>query len=554
MLANGPLQSCKTSAHRQRRPKHRALEKITRSRLLSSMMPTKETQVYWHGLPTPRPPWRNAEELKQCVLESKRVSAQMARHQWRSVCGAVPSLEKSISRALPSRVEQITRAERLRDLATRHIERPVMFRRVVPEPHATPLQVVNLIMEHLRQRPVLLAEAAEVAERVTLHFNMLTQSSQRPQEGVASRLRCNRGAAGSRGARSATESVLSQVQRQDDTRLGLTSSQATMGTGGGTAGSLSLALQDSLLLDTVAEFCAVRGLVFRRLSRSDLRNMRHRVSSVEAVPHRRVVVLADRDAPIFAVLFGVSRQVTPEPFVVSALQLQGKAPESIPRYRKAEAPATQVFCMAPAPVPWRRITTNISVSTLRDEFVVAVIELDEAEDTADADKNGEVPTHRTGIKRDRAAATKGDVRPRNVQRQRPVNLLGGDEEEEEGEMDLISDAGEEGDVEAAVILTPEATPAVPSFSDTERVPLERRWLGSTPLFSGTPQLAEAALGEVARELVDPTVGPSDPLLNLPRSEGVARRRGSLHRVWYRRLLPKGFEDFMAHMHTDQVDE
>ncbi|CAJ1993128.1 class I transcription factor A subunit 2 [Leishmania donovani] len=514
-------------------------------------MPAKETQVYWHDLPAPRPPWRNAEELKQCVLESKRIAAQMARQQWRSVCGAVPALQSSIPRALLSRAEQVSRAERLRDRATRHIERPVLFRRVVPEPHATPLQVVNLIMEHLRQRPVLTAEAAEVAERVTLHFKMLTQSSQHRREGGASRPRCNRGGAGPRGGGTATESVLSQVQEQDDTRLGLTSSQATIG---GTAGSLSMALQDSLLLDTVAEFCAARELVFRRLSRADLRDMRHRVSSVEAVPYRRVVVLADRHDPIFAVLFGVSRQVTPEPFVVSALQLDGKTPESIARYRKTEAPVTQVFCMAPAPVPWRRITTNISVSTLRDEFVVAVIERDEDEETAGADKNGDqVLTHRSGAKRGRTAVTSAAARPRKMQRQRLVDLLGGDEEEE-GEMGLVSDAGEDGDAEAAVILNPAATPTVVSSSATERVPLERRWLGSAPLFSGTTQLAETAPGEVAVELAGPTRGAYDPLLNLPRSEGAARRRGSLQRAWYRRLLPKGADDFMARMHTYQANE
>lgn len=517
-------------------------------------MPIKETQVYWHDLPTPRPPWRNVEELKQCVLESKRIAAQMARQQWRSVCGSVPALQSSIPRALPSRAEQVSRAERLRDRATRHIERPVLFRRVVPEPHATPLQVVNLIMEHLRQRPVLTAEAAEVAERVTLHFNMLTQSSQHRREGGASRPRCNRRGAGPRAGGVATESVLSQVQHQDDARLGLTSSQATIGTSGGTAGSLTMALQDSLLLDTVAEFCAARGLVFRRLSRADLRGMRHRVSSVEVVPYRRVVVLADRHDPIFAVLFGVSRQVTPEPFVVSALQLDGKTPESIPRYRKAEAPVTQVFCMAPAPVPWRRITTNISVSTLRDEFVVAVIELDEAEETADADRNrDQVSTHRSGAKRGRTGGTGATALPRKMQRQLPVDLLGGDEEEE-GEMGLVSDAGEDGDAEAAIILNPAATPTVASSSATERVPLERRWLGSAPLFSGTTQLAETAPGEVAVEMVDPTRGAYDPLLNLPRSEGAARRRGSLQRAWYRRLLPKGSDDFMARMHTYQADE
>lgn len=508
--------------------------------------------MHWYDLPTPRPPWRNAEELRQCVLESKRIAAQMARQQWRSVCGVVPVLPSSIPRAIPSRAEQVSRAERLRGRATRDIERPVLFRRVVPEPHATPLQVVNLIMEHLRQRPVLTAEAAEVTERVTLHFSMLTQSSQQREEGGASRPRCNRGGAGSRVGGGATESILSQVTQQDATRLALTSSQATIGASGGTAGSLSMALQDSLLLDTVAEFCAVRGLVFRRLSRAHLRDMRHRVSSVEAVPHRRVVVLADRHDPIFAVLFGVSRQVMPEPYVVSALQLDGKTPESIPRYRKAEAPVTQVFCMAPAPVPWRRITTNISVSTLRDEFVVAVIELDEAGETADADKNGDqVSTHRSGAKRGRTAATSEAALPRRMQRQRPVDLLGGDEEE--GEMGLVSDAGEDGDDEAA-ILNPAATPTVPSSSATERVPLERRWLASAPLFSGMTQLAETAPGEVALELVDPTRGAYDPLLNLPRSEGAARRRGSLQRVWYRRLLPKGSADFMARMHTYQADE
>ncbi|SYZ69594.1 class_I_transcription_factor_A [Leishmania braziliensis MHOM/BR/75/M2904] len=515
-------------------------------------MPTKETQVYWHDLPTPRPPWRNAGELKQCILESRRIASQMAQKQWSSVRSATSRPQRSIPRVPRSRAEQADRTDQ-RGRATRRIERPALLRQVVPEPHATPLQVVNLIMEHLRQRPVLAAEAAEVAQRVTLHFNMLTQSSQQPPVGEASLPRCSQGDAGFRGARAATESVLSQVQQQDGARLGLTSSQATIGASGGAAESLSMALQDSLLLDTVAEFCAARSLAFRRLSRSDLWGMRHRVSSVEAVPHRRVVVLADRYDPIFAVFFAVSRQVTPEPFVVSTLQLDGKTVESIPRYRKAEAPATQVFCMAPAPVPWRRITTNISVSTLRDEFVVAVIELDETKETTLAVEDGGMGP-RSGMKRGSGAVTSANAPPRKMRRQRSVNLLGDDiEEKREVEQVLMFDPGDNSNGETAIILNPEADQPSPSSFSLEKAPLERRWLDSAPLFSDRAQLAEQAPREMAAELWRPTSGAYDPLLNLPRSEGAARRRRS-HRVWYHRLLPKDSNDFMARMHTYQMDE
>ncbi|KAG5466354.1 hypothetical protein LSCM4_01503 [Leishmania orientalis] len=521
-------------------------------------MPTKNTQVYWHDLPTPRPPWRNAEELKQCVLESRRVAAQIEQQRWRNVRGDASSLRTSIPRVLQSRARLAGRADRMRHRATRHIEYPVVFRRIVPEPHATPLQVVNLIMEHLRQRPVLSAEAAEVVERVTLHFNTLTQS-QRPvvgrSAGGGSRLPCSDGCAGSRDLGVVTASVLSQVQQQNDARVGLTPSQATIGASGGTVGSLSMALQDSLLLDTVAEFCAARGLAFRRLSRADLRGMHHRISSVEAVPHRRVVLLADRHDPIFAVLFGVSRQVTPEPFVVSALQLDGKTPKSMQRYRKAEAPVTQVFCMAPAPVPWRRITRNISVSTLRDEFVVAVVELDGSEEAAGAEEFDDGFWSDGSRKKRRCApAPSANAPPRRAKRQRTVDLLGVDEEEMEDERDFLSAAGTDGHGEATIILNPEDTSSLKASSDAEQVPLERRWLESAPLFPGAAQRAEASARGVATELTDMANDEDDPLLTLPRSEGTARRRGSHHRVWYRRLLPKGSGDFMARMHTCQVDE
>ncbi|KAG5467441.1 hypothetical protein CUR178_01084 [Leishmania enriettii] len=521
-------------------------------------MPTKKTQVYWHDLPTPRPPWRNAEELKQCVLESRRVTAQIEQQRWRHVRGDASFLRASVPRVLPSRVRLAGRADRMRHRATRQIECPAVFRRVVPEPHATPLQVVNLIMEHLRQRPVLSAEAVEVVERVTLHFNTLTQSSQRPvagrSAGGGSQPPCSDGCAGSRDLGVATASVLSQVQQQDGARVVLTPSQATVGASGGTVGSLSMALQDSLLLDTVAEFCAARGLVFRRLSRADLRGMHHRISSVEAVPHRRVVLLADRHDPIFAVLFGVSRQVTPEPFVVSALQLDGKTPESMQRYRKAEASVTQVFCMAPAPVPWRRITRNISVSTLRDEFAVAVVELDGSEESAGADKF-DYGFSSDGIAKKRrcAPATSVNAPLRRAKRQRTVDLLGGDEEEMEYERDFLSAAGTDGHEEATIILEPEVTSSLKSSSGAERVPLERRWLESAPLFPAAAQRAEASARGVATEPTDLANQEDDPLLTLPRSEGAARRRGSHHRVWYRRLLPKSSGDFIARMHISQVD-
>ncbi|KAG5466896.1 hypothetical protein LSCM1_01073 [Leishmania martiniquensis] len=514
-------------------------------------MPTKETQVYWHDLPTPWPPWRNAEELKQCILASRRASAQMAQQHWRNVHGDASSPRSSFPRVQPSRAKQGSLADRMRERATRHIERPVVFRRVVPEPHATPLLVVNLIMEHLGQRPVLAEEAAEVVDRVTQHFNTLTQSSQRALGdrlgGGSSSPQSSRGGAGSRKRGMAAESVLSQVQQQDDARVGSAPSQSTFGASGGTAGPLSIALQDSLLLDTVAEFCAARGLVFRRLSRADLRGMRYRVSSVEAVPRRRVVVLADRHDPVFAVLFGVSRHVTPEPFVVSVLKLEGKTPESMQRYRKAEAPVTQVFCMAPAPVPWRRITRSISVSTLRDEFVVAVVELDANEEAATAgESEGEVSSHGNRRKRRCASVAGVNAPPQKVQRQQTVQLLGGDEDEMEDEPGFLSAADTDGHDEADSAVTP-------SFA-SEKVPLERRWLNSAPLFPGTSRLAEASTGEVMTELIGSTNQVEDPLLTLPRSEGAERRRGSHHRVWYRRLLPKSSGDFMARMHTYQAEE
>ncbi|KAG5492735.1 hypothetical protein JKF63_01315 [Porcisia hertigi] len=521
-------------------------------------MPTKDTQVYWYDLPTPKSPWRNAEELKQWLLASKRVTTQMTQHQWRNGCVAVQPPQIPARRALESRTEKPNRADRMRDRVTWQIERPLVFRRVVPEPHATPLQVVNLIMEHLKQRPVLLAEAAEVAERVTFHFNTLTQSSQvhsmPAPEGAVSRARRGRRGAGSFGGASATESVLSQVQQYDDMRPGPSYSQATNGAGGNTVGSLSVVLQDSLLLDTMAEFCAARKLTLRRLSRADLRAMRYRVSSLETVPHRRVVMLADRHDPVFVVLFGVSRQVTPEPFVVSALQMDGKTPESVPRYRKAKAPLTQLFCMAPAPVPWRRITTNISVSTLRDEFVVAVIELSDSEETADAGSNrkGKSP-HRSGEKLDCAADDSADSPPHKMQRQEPVDLLGDDREESLCNQGPDANAGGGGN-EAPIIPSPEASANSPRSSSPESLPLERRWLDSAPLFPNTARLAETAPLNLRAELMDSSNGVCDPLLSLPRLEGATRRRGSFHRAWYRRLLSKASGDSLARMclfHTDE---
>ncbi|KAK7201287.1 class I transcription factor A, subunit 2 [Novymonas esmeraldas] len=508
-------------------------------------MPCKETQVYWHELPTPHPPWKTAEEMRLCVLESRRATAQEGRRAWHGGGSAASPSRVMAPRALLTRAQISNRSTHLRMSSTLRVERPALYKGVVAEPHATPLRVVNLIMEHLQQRLVTVNEAAEVVERVALHFSTLTQSSQCPPAGKSGGQ-----SARPRRSRSARvmESVLSQTQTQDNVRGGHASSQSTATVGGAAAASLSLALHDSLVLSAIEEFCDARGLVFRRLTKTDLHGMRHRISTVEAVPHRRVVLLADRSDPVFAVMFGMSRRTTPEPFVVATLALDGKTPASLRRYQKEETRVTQLFCMAPAPVPWRRAVKNISISTLRDEFAVASIEVDGGE--------MEGPYHRSrsdALDAGTGAAPSSRKRRRNDS----VELIGAEEEEEEEEdAGAISEHANDGEVN---MVNGSAASAASVLLSTTCVPLEHRCLGKVPLFSSPSGVSDDDDAAVSRGLATPSpssppVDVEDPLLRLPRSEGATQRRNPRHRVWYYRLLPRSASDYTLRLHTDAAGE
>lgn len=501
----------------------------------AAAMPTQETQVYWYDVPTPKAPWRSPEELQRCVQESKELMAQQVQQRWHSEhdTNFAATHRSNRTPVLRPRSRLLAAARHRRALAAKRLEEPAVAQGVVPEPDATPLRVVNLIMEHLHQRPVLHAEAAEVVENVAQHFAVLTQPSQRapanPFDDAGHNSPHRR-----RRRDTAVESLLSQLQ-QDEGPSGPSASQATAGV----AGALSAALQDSLLLDALGAFCAARGLAFQRLTRAELRGMQYRVTSLEAVPHRRVVVLADRFDYSFVVLFGVERRKTPELFVRRALERADHKASWARRYARPAARLTQVFCMAPAPMPWRRVARNMSINALRDEFVVAVIEV---RDDADAD---------TVTEDERDAQDTAPPR----KRQRATELLGAEDESVttagsrgRTSQGSVSDGGRDS---ASADLWPSSRgasrlrggaavdPAAPESS------LDVRWLSRQPLFTRTATTANTVgtplhgswVGRGGEGTAAAASAAPDPLLSLPRADATTHRRGSRRlALWYRRLL------------------
>ncbi|KPI86085.1 hypothetical protein ABL78_4846 [Leptomonas seymouri] len=510
-------------------------------------MPTQGTQVYWHQLPEKQPPWRNAAELRTCIQESKHAAVSIQQTSW----SGASHREKKRLRLLTEHEKTLREAKRQRHAIVQQLENPHIYRGVVPELSATPLRVVNLIMSHLGQPNVSFEEADAVVDNVIMNYNALTQQSQSQAgvmlgggEGGAQPQRIHGESAPTRRSRgpphrtdpdaAATASVLSQTQP--------TSSQTPGARGAG----LATDMQNSLLLDVVGELCESRALCFKRLSRADLGSMKWQVTSVDAVPHRRVVLLADRRDPYFVVLFGLSRGVTPEPYVVAALKEDGRTPDSLQRYSRTEIPYTQVFCVAPAPVPWRRVWKNVSVSAYRNEFAVAVVEVD----TVEAGKSdheacaepkdcraaggGRVSFAANGSKHlSPSHSGNGSVSPLSQHSRSRVALLGADEED-----DLLRPAHP---TLAHPVDPPRPTALTSLLAATSKTTLESKWISGAPMFEKDElSMSRSRLydgGAVACE----EVGYLDPLQRLPRTDARDRASNAKLRVWYRRLLPRPME-------------
>ena len=531
-------------------------------------MPTEGTQVYWHDLPEKLPPWRDAAELRACIQESKQVATSILQPPWDDA-GQRPRKRPHL---LTEHKKVLMEAKRQRTAVVRQLENPRIYRGVVPEPNATPLRVVNLIMTHLGQPAVSYDEANAAVEKVMTYYNTLTQPSQ-SQAALNDRGSSPSTSSPGRHRRSksrrkdpvalATTSVLSQTQSTNvfggapparSTALSASSQTANHGRRGT---GLATELQNSLLLDVVDELGGARALRFKRLSRTDLGDMKWQVTSVEVVPHRRVVLLADRRDPYFVVLFGVPRGVKPEPFVVRALREDGRTPDSLRRYRRTEMPYTQVFCVAPAPVPWRRVWKNISVSAFRNEFAAAVVEVEATEEkeeerahaddggrgaSTDAERSTERKGGRTsfanGVAAHASLISHSRVSPRQ-RAQRAVDLLGAGEEDDEDDT-----------ADQEWLLRPAPGQSAPSPSaerqssvsdvTAQKAAMESRWINEAPMFEEDDVSAVhnpcsydgLGNGDVA------AAGQLDPLQRLPRTDARDRLANAKLRVWYRRLLTR----------------
>ncbi|KPA86345.1 putative class I transcription factor A subunit 2 [Leptomonas pyrrhocoris] len=524
-------------------------------------MPTQGSQVYWHQLPEKTPPWRNAAELRTCIQESRQAATSILQAAWD---GQHHSGRKR-PRLLSEHERRLQAAKQRRRAIVQQLEDPHIHRGVVPEPHATPLRVVNLIMEHLGQPIVSHAEADAAVDKIVTNYNALTQQSQ-SQAGLRMGGRDGRtaeshqnsdGGAPTRRSRrrqrrldpvaAASKSVLSQTQ-PTDTLHGTqpTSSQNPRRHGVG----LATDMQNSLLLDVVCELCGPRALRFKRLSRADLGSMNWRVTSVEAVPHRRVVLLADRRDPYFAVLFGLARGVTPEPYVVATLQQDGRTPDSLPRYSRTEVPFTQVVCVAPAPVPWRRVWKNISVSAFRNEFAAAVVEV-ETEESDKGSRGASADAHNVKGSSDIRASfanSKAPHRSSHNNNHRDGSLS---EQQLPRGVTLLGDDGEDDDDAEDELLPPTAaTAAHPSHVSgstgptspldiTKTTTMESKWINTAPMFEKlAPLMVHSSSLYGYGNMTDEDGGQLDPLQRLPRTEARDRMANAKLRVWYRRLLPR----------------
>lgn len=474
-------------------------------------MPTQETQVYWHELPVKISPWNTEADLRASMQASREAAEAHQRETEARQAAAVGGLQLTASpletqRNVRLRLPQKKRTQRTlrasRQKATRHIEQPFNCHNVVAEPHATSLDVLNLIMQHMRQPTISLASFREAIESVSLNFMSLTQQTQQsqsthPANGPAEE---TPGHHRRRRDRPAASSVLSQSQHTagdggTQPHTAAASSQNQRGAG------LMVQVRRSLTLDVIETVCSANhALRFTRLSQAKLAIKQRRVGSRDLEAHRRVVVLADPSEPIFAVMFEVKLATQTEPFVEATLRVDGRSPEVLQRYTREPRRCTEVFVMAHAPTPWRCLFDSVSISTIHNDFAVGVIEL-----VADEEDGASRPQP-------------SEADPLQPSRKRHAeDLLGAGPEEEDFSRPRQAKAA--ADAEASL---PSAVKPV-------------EWLMSypDPIFK-QDTAATGTEGDVAgvRDLVE------DPLQDLPRQADQRLLNPSMHRVWYRRLLTR----------------